>query len=56
MADYVITATDREKNRRIAIAGPMSQAEANSWTPTSLDRKYYKYFKIAKHPYKGGKK
>ena len=46
---YGIKAEQRSARVRIFIAGPMTEKEAFDWKPTSLDKKQYRYFRVAKY-------
>jgi hypothetical protein len=46
---YVIVAENRYLKERLPITYPMSKAEAESWKPSTIDKKHYRYFRIAKH-------
>jgi hypothetical protein len=45
---YKIVATDRDTKRRTTLRDRMSHAQAKAWEPNSMDRKWWKYFKVAK--------
>ncbi len=49
---YGIRAEVRSERVRIFIVGPMTEVEAFDWKPTSVDKKYYRYFRVAKYPSK----
>lgn len=53
---YCVVATDRIDGKRKMITGPMTEADAYDASAgiqrLSFKRKEYKYFKVAKYPYK----
>ena len=53
---YVVVATDRAASKRKAITSPMSESRAieekNRLNSQYSMRKLYRYFHVAKHPYK----
>lgn len=52
--DYCIVATNRADNIRRDITGrlPKSAAEHRIKNMSAWDKKYWKFFKIARHPFK----
>lgn len=53
---YCISAKCRETKFTSSITGPMSKEDADEWKPTSLHKRLYTYFRVAKHPFKSHKK
>lgn len=53
---YCISARDRNSGYTESITGPMNLDEAKSWRPTSTNKRYYKYFRVSKYPFKNHKK
>lgn len=53
---YCVVAEDRDSKRRIDITGAITMANAeeklNACNSSSHMKKYYRYFRIAKYPYK----
>ena len=50
--EYCIVATDRVLNKRVMITGAMSEQQAFDWKADGFTKKSYKYFRVAKFPYK----
>ena len=53
---YCVVATDRDTNKRKSITGSMSkdkaEQECSDMQKGNRYKRYYKYFKVAKYPYK----
>lgn len=44
-----IRAENRETKERVMITEPMTISEAQSWKPTSLHKKRYRYFRVCRY-------
>jgi hypothetical protein len=56
---YCVAAEDRSDGKRKAVSGPMSGTDAKHEQDRMKNnyqlKKYYRYFHVAKHPYKSKK-
>lgn len=48
---FCIAATPRKGGEREDITGSMSEEKAILWRPSSMSKRFWKYFKVAKFPY-----
>lgn len=51
-----MVAENRATKIRSMYTGTMTKEEAEAWVPSSSDKKYFRYFKVAKYPYKDKKR